>query len=105
MSELAPLAAELASELRARIDAPEAGDFEKLEQGDQPDRPEFLKDPEYRSLLKAMEFDPRSADELVRLTGLPVQSVSSMLLMLETQWDGDHSQQRSLQQEKLTTHP
>jgi len=43
----------------------------------------LFEDADYRNLWSALANDPRSADELVALTGLPVQSVSSMLLMLE----------------------
>ncbi len=39
--------------------------------------------PEYRLLLEAMGFDPVAPDELVRLTGTPVEQLSSMLLLLE----------------------
>ncbi len=78
MTELAPLASVLASELQSRINSPAVPQASAaVKAGIVPD------DPEYRELLAAMEFDPRSVDELVRLTGLPVQSVSSMLLMLE----------------------
>lgn len=40
-------------------------------------------DPDYQRLLDAMGYDPLALDELVRTTGLPVQSLSSMLLVLE----------------------
>ncbi len=40
-------------------------------------------DPDYRSLLDALGFEPVSQDELIRRTGLPAESVSSMLLVLE----------------------
>ena len=40
-------------------------------------------DPDYRSLLDALGYEPVSQDELIRRTGLPAQSVSSMLLVLE----------------------
>lgn len=42
-------------------------------------------DPEYQSLLDAMGYDPVSPDELVRRTGLAVEQLSSMLLVLELQ--------------------
>jgi DNA processing protein len=78
MSELAPLISAMAIEL-----APEpasGGEPPRVDPpGNEPD------DPDYQSLLAALEYDPRTANELVRLTGLPVQSVSSMLLMLELQ--------------------
>jgi DNA processing protein len=40
-------------------------------------------DPEYQRLLDALGFEPLAPDELIRRTGLPAQSVSSMLLVLE----------------------
>jgi DNA processing protein len=40
-------------------------------------------DPDYRRLLDTMGYDPIAIDELVRTTGLTVQSLSSMLLVLE----------------------
>lgn len=80
LSELGPIAGELASDLKVRLaglDQPRAlvpaeasCDFE---------------DEGYNLLWDALANDPRSADELVRITGLPVQSVSSMLLILEMQ--------------------
>ncbi len=42
-------------------------------------------DPEYQTLLNHLDNAPRSIDELVELTGLAVDSVSSMLLILELQ--------------------
>ena len=40
-------------------------------------------DGDYCQLLDAMGYDPVAPDELIRRTGLPAQSVSSMLLLLE----------------------
>ena len=40
-------------------------------------------DPDYRRLLAALGFDPVAPDELIRRTGLPAATVSSMLLVLE----------------------
>lgn len=40
-------------------------------------------DPDYRRLLDAMGYDPVALDELVGATGLSIQSLSSMLLVLE----------------------
>ncbi len=42
-------------------------------------------DPEYHSLLEKMGFDPLPIDSLVTRSGLPAESVSSMLLLLELQ--------------------
>lgn len=77
MSELAPMAGVLASELRSRAGEPGKAPATEPPSDETPD------DPEYAALLAAMEHDPRTVDELSRLTGLPVRSVSSMLLMLE----------------------
>lgn len=40
-------------------------------------------DPEYDRLLDALGHDPLSPDELIRRTGLPAESIASMLLLLE----------------------
>lgn len=80
LTELAPLASELARELGSRLDAETV-----IESKSQADERKLLNDPEYKRLWKALEFDPRGVDELVRISDLPVQSVSSMLLMLELQ--------------------
>jgi DNA processing protein len=40
-------------------------------------------DAEYRLLLATMGHDPASPDELIRSTGLPAESIASMLLLLE----------------------
>jgi len=40
-------------------------------------------DPDYQNLLNAMGFDPVSIDMLVERTGLPAETLSSMLLLLE----------------------
>ena len=83
MAELAPLASVLAGELQSQIesDVSKEDPVGSLE-------PEnrfgaLADDPDYQNLWKALEFDPLSIDELVRISGLPVASVSSMLLMLE----------------------
>ncbi len=78
LSELAPMASELARELESRIN-PQPVVVNKT----RPEEEKILDDPDYQNLWKALEFDPRGVDELVRISDLPVQSVSSMLLMLE----------------------
>jgi DNA processing protein len=42
-------------------------------------------DADYQRLLAAMGHDPVAADDLIRRTGLPADSVASMLLLLELQ--------------------
>ena len=78
MAELTPLADELARELRAQLKlAPDPEVRPEPTSGELPD------DPDYQKLWSVMAYDPRNVDELVHLSGLPVPSVSSMLLMLE----------------------
>ena len=78
LSELAPLAGELAQELRNRL-----SDLDQPEAPVPAESAGLFEDEGYDLLWSALANDPRSADELVRITGLPVQSVSSMLLILE----------------------
>ncbi|MGD2082383.1 MAG: DNA-processing protein DprA [Chromatiales bacterium] len=42
-------------------------------------------DDDYRSLLESLGFDPQPVDVLVERTGLPAETVASMLLLLEMQ--------------------
>jgi DNA processing protein len=45
--------------------------------------PAMARDPDYQTLLDAMGFDPASVDELAQKSGLTIEQVSSMLLILE----------------------
>lgn len=78
LSELAPIAGELAHELRDRLTNLDNRHFPESAVD-----PGLFEDEGYDLLWSALANDPRSADELVKITGLPVQSVSSMLLMME----------------------
>jgi DNA processing protein len=40
-------------------------------------------DDDYRKLFEALAFDPATSDELAESTGLTIDQVSSMLLILE----------------------
>jgi DNA processing protein len=72
--------AELAPLLRGLIAAPPAG----ATRDDAPRQdPVTAMDSDYRRLLDAMGYEAMAMDELVSLTGLPVPSLSSMLLVLE----------------------
>ena len=53
--------------------------------GTTPDLPE--PDPEYDILLEALGYEPASIDTLVRRSGLTIEAVSSMLLILELRGD------------------
>jgi DNA processing protein len=83
LSELAPMAAELARELSSQIESSSSSGSGSIGQESGGSTTELLSDPEYRKLWKALEFDPRGVDELVVQSLLPARSVSSMLLMLE----------------------
>jgi len=78
LSELAPMAGELANDLRGRLES-----IDKIQARAGDHAPTVFEDDSYRLLCAALANDPLSADELVAMTGLPVRSVSSMLLMLE----------------------
>lgn len=80
VEELAPLAAELALELRQRLEKDSASPNLS---GDSQCPDVSVLDPDYRKLLEALGFDPVSVDTLVARTGLTTDVVSSMLLMLE----------------------
>jgi DNA processing protein len=80
VGELGPLAANLADMLHARLEIgatrPQQGAGRTADEGD---------DADYCNLLDALGHDPATVDELVARSGLTVESVSSMLLMLELQ--------------------
>lgn len=76
MEELAPLAAELAQELKRQLEPAEAPATPSADAG-------ILDDPEYARLWAALDFDPSPVDSLVTRTGMQAREVSSMLLMLE----------------------
>ncbi len=73
---LAELAPALGASLGAVPPLPGAAD-----EGLRPAEP----DGDYQSLLAALGHDPVAVDDLIRRTGLPADSVSSMLLLLELQ--------------------
>jgi DNA processing protein len=72
LEELAPL-------LHAEMGQPAStADHSEPAQG-----PDFNNDPEHEALLQAMGYDPVSVDQLVSRSGLTVEAVSSMLLIME----------------------
>lgn len=77
--------AELAPLLRGLIAAPPADGSDGTLAPAPPPSPEEGPglDADYQRLLAAMGYDAMALDELVRATGLPVQDLSSMLLVLE----------------------
>jgi len=75
VTELAPLAQRLGASLRERLDA----DAPAMP----PAAPPRSDDPDYARLFAALGHDPLAIDQLAERSGLPVASLSSMLLMLE----------------------
>ncbi len=75
---LAPQAAQLASALRGRLDAASA---ETVPTQASPGVPE--EDEDYRRLRAALGHDPVPIDVLAQRTGLTVDTLSSMLILME----------------------
>lgn len=55
------------------------------DEGDHPPAP--ARDGDYLKLLDALAFDPQNPDELAKKSGLTIEQVSSMLLILELEGD------------------
>jgi DNA processing protein len=91
---LAPVAGGLAEALRTRL-GPDPGAASGHSAGGQP--PE---DPDHSRLWSALGHDPTALDDLARRTGLTVQDLSSMLLLMELDGrvvadDGRYARRRS----------
>ena len=78
IEEIAPLAGQLAGELRSQL---ELAGLEKLEVAE--DDPQLELDSEYRLLWSFLSFDPKPVDVIIEQSGLTARAVSAMLLMLE----------------------
>lgn len=76
LEALAPLAGELAGVLRSALAEPEPA-------VNKPQADSLLSDPDYARLWRALSYDPKPVDALVRESGLGAREVASMLLMLE----------------------
>jgi len=81
MQELAPMAGQLAGELRRQIACQEP--CPNPEVLDKDDADPHLTDPDYRLLWSCLGFDPRPADVIIEQSGLTAGAVSAMLMMLE----------------------
>ena len=81
MQELAPMAGQLAFELKRQMDHQEPG--RSPEALDKEDDDPHLTDPEYRLLWSCLGFDPKPADVIIEQSGLTAGAVSAMLMMLE----------------------
>jgi DNA processing protein len=81
LQELAPMAGQLAFELKRQIDHQEPGRTpEPLDkEGVEP----HLTDPDCRLLWSCLGFDPKPADVIIEQSGLTAGAVSAMLMMLE----------------------
>lgn len=82
MQELAPMAGQLATELKRQIT------LKDTEPGASPldntvEEPQLNDDPEYRLLWSCLGFDPKPIDSIIEQSGLTSRSVSAMLLILE----------------------
>lgn len=80
ITALAPLAQELAADLRLRLDVPTRADTAGARA---PTAHAQEHDPAYRTLWKALGHDPVGMDELAERTGLTPATLSSMLLLME----------------------
>jgi DNA processing protein len=79
MEELAPLAGQLAGELKKQLKQP--ADQGQLEFS--AEEPQVEQDPEYRQLWSCLGFDPKPMDSIIEQSGLTARAVSAMILMLE----------------------
>ncbi|KGM51415.1 DNA processing protein DprA, partial [Lysobacter daejeonensis GH1-9] len=91
IAALAPLAAELADDLRTRLAAPTSAGHGVVTTTGQPrerdstpvQRGGPADDPDYQNLWQALGHDPTGMDQLVARTGLTAAQLSSMLLLME----------------------
>jgi len=82
MQELAPMAGQLAVELKSRIGLKESGrGTSRLDNA--AGEPQLDEDPEYRMLWSCLGFDPKPIDSIIEQSGLTTRAVSAMLLLLE----------------------
>jgi DNA processing protein len=91
IAALAPVAAELADDLRARLAAPTSSSHRPVTARGQPRERDSTPvqhdgpadDPDYQNLWQALGHDPTGMDQLVERTGLTAAQLSSMLLLME----------------------
>ncbi len=82
LQELAPIAGQLATELKGEIGIKTPGrEAVSLDSGEQD--PQLDGDPDYRVLWACLGYDPKPVDTLIEQSGLTARAVSAMLLMLE----------------------
>jgi len=78
IEEIAPMAGQLADQLRLQLEDVEPGKLEETA-GD----PQMEQDPEYDLLWSCLSFDPTPVNVIIDRSGLTARAVSAMLLMLE----------------------
>jgi DNA processing protein len=82
LQELAPMAGQLAGELKRQINLkelkPAAAPLDNAAE-----EPQLDEDPEYRLLWSCLGFDPKPIDSIIEQSGLTARAVSAMLLLLE----------------------
>jgi DNA processing protein len=80
--EIAPMAGQLAGELRQRMATDTAPGNESVLENPA-NGPQLEQDPEYRLLWSCLGYDPKPIDRIIEQSGLTARAVSAMLLMLE----------------------
>ena len=82
LQELAPMAGELAGQLKREIEREEGSPSTSL-LDNEAGQPQVEDDPEYRLLWSCLGHDPRPIDSIIEQSGLTARVVSAMLLLLE----------------------
>jgi len=82
LQELAPMAGQLAGELKDEIGIKATDN--KVDQLESVEHdPQLHEDPDYRVLWACLGFDPKPIDTIIEQSGLTARAVSAMLLLLE----------------------
>ncbi|MFC1688793.1 DNA-processing protein DprA, partial [Pseudomonadota bacterium] len=82
LSELAPMAGQLAEELKSQFELqPVDGEVVSLDSGSRD--PQLDDDPDYQVLWACLGHDPKPIDAIIEQSGLTARAVSAMLLLLE----------------------
>ena len=82
LQELAPMAVQLAEELKGEMGLKSSDREVKALDSDDTD-PQLDEDPDYRALWACLGFDPKPIDTIIEQSGLTARAVSAMLLLLE----------------------
>jgi len=82
LQELAPMAGQLAGELKRQINLKEVKSA-AAPLDNAAEEPQLDEDPEYQLLWSCLGFDPKPIDSIIEQSGLTARAVSAMLLLLE----------------------